>query len=222
MKKRLTLESLIIESPDFVQIPGNKSHYTDDDAIPFGYYEGKLYVGKFGKVHPYIDVPALRNAPYKDGSAWQKDRTDFQLPGRIWIKKGIFSFWEYPSISELQQIIKDLDIVIKETLNYDANLSSRIDKLLIEVIPDKETASRLSNDEDSIWYEYQGDTILVPVTSYEGSKKWSDEIRVRKHIEVGSGGSSVPVGVGSRKEVPGEGSSNVEKRFKMGEIHDIH
>ena len=198
--------------------PKKDFHYSDDDAVAFGYYKGKMYISQFGKIHPLIDIPELRDAPYKKNNTFKKDRTDFVLPGRVWIIGGILSFWVYPTIEELHKIIRDLDVAIKETLNYDSHLYKRLGMLKIEVIPDKDTMSKLTNDEKSLWYEYDGDTILVPISKYEGSGEWSPEVKNKPHTEIGKGGEAVPNGVGSRKPVSGYGDTPAERRFKMGSI----
>jgi hypothetical protein len=183
----------IAESPDEV----GSSYHSSDDAIPFGFHGGKFVMGDFGKAHSNISV----GPKFYDTA----DRSEFEYAGRIWLNSGIISFWDYPSVSILKQILSDLDKSMEEMYDMNYNLVGSQDKLRIEVIPFDKV-----RDKSRLGWNWDADnSILIPVSEYTGSMAWSPDNRSKRHIEIGKGGESVPDGVGSRKYSSEIGNSNV-------------
>jgi hypothetical protein len=224
--KKFSLLNLLKETPDEV-IYRDKDiflQYDDGDAIAFGYYEGKMYISGLGGVHPNIKVDA--DVPTNS----KLTRGYFKYSGRLWFKAGIISFWEYPSKDEMTGFLKDLDFAVQDKLGSSPGFLRNIDRWKIEVIPNEEMEAmsrkfKNYNPNIDMWPNWSIDArknkALIPLKDYVGSGEWSASEKAKAHITVGSGGKEVPSGVGSRKNVPGEGSSPAEKRFKMGEMIDI-
>jgi hypothetical protein len=181
------------ESPNAVNYNDSRLSFDDGDAIPFGYYDNRFHLGNFGGVHAYINPNGMRGL----------DKEDFRYAGRLWLKSGVISFWEYPEGDNIGKVVNDLESSLRS--QHDLNIDTN--KLKIETISRDEGGKRIR--------------IVVPYSEYIGSGKLTPDEYKEKHLRVGSGGESVPDGVGSRKDVSGTGNSNAEKRFKMGEIYNL-
>lgn len=218
--KNFKIINLLQESPDMVYTKNKTFHYRADDAIPFGYYKGKLYIGGAGSIHPHIYVPAFKDNPIIQGTRnFKHDRTFFKLAGRIWLDSGIISFWDYPTVPELKQLLFDFDKAMLDEFGKETNFHNNMGNMWIELVSESD-AKEINYDYVDIWGGQDGSeesSKLIPLLKYNGSGVWGDEERNRSHTEVGSGGKEVPAGFGSRKELPGDGNSNAERRFKMGE-----
>lgn len=99
----------------------------------------------------------------------------------------------------IDRILHDIDEAMETHLHENYNLYYNQDELYIEVVNNR------------------GEGQFIPLSQYDGNSKWDAETIKRGHLEIGKGGEEVPGGIGSRKEVPDEGLTNAERRFKMGE-----
>jgi len=64
---------------------------TGGDAFAFGFKGGKCIISEEGNTH---------------SDTYVGDRGRFDFPGRIWTRKKVISFWSYPPISKLKQLLK--------------------------------------------------------------------------------------------------------------------
>lgn len=91
----------ISESPDQIIVNdpqvGKKLLFTFQSGGPafaFGYYGGELIIGGEGFWH---------------SSTKAGNRRNMKFPGRIWINKKVISFWNYPKLSQLKKVLKDIE-----------------------------------------------------------------------------------------------------------------
>lgn len=94
------------ESPDYVQKYG--LNYRDDDAVPFGCYsQGKsvaVGIGERGGSHGSIE----------SSSHVMRGEVMFgEYSGRLWLKKKVISFWEFPDKDIFTKIVNQLESILK-------------------------------------------------------------------------------------------------------------
>jgi hypothetical protein len=87
------------ESPDNIKMSNVKLGCYDDDAIPFGYFKNRLYIGLRKSVH----FGMLK----RYNSKMIKDIKEYHLSGRLWANFKIIAFWTFPTKSELYQFVDD-------------------------------------------------------------------------------------------------------------------
>lgn len=190
-------ESFLFESPDTIEarnlskiIPGKNTLDLADLQIPFGYYNGKMKVGKINGVHPgirdfYSDLPKSADT-----------RMDFQYSGRIWIRDRVISFWEYPETPKvLYKILNDIENEFFKKFKKPFTINPN--NWYIEIV-DK----RLEGDDFDVhfieWKDAE-DAILIPVKDYKGSNKWSEKTIGKEHMKspMEKSDRKVPYGIGS-------------------------
>ena len=143
----------------------NAMGYMSDDALTFGYnvaessdrLESKtqIYVGEMGKKSTHGDLGG---------------RGGFS--GRIWYKRKIITFWNYPENNEeLMQVLKDID---KEyEIVFDKDLGIYKDRKDWKI----ETGYDYEEDKDNM-------SILIPVTEYKNDDDgWSIEQKMKAHFD---------------------------------------
>jgi len=182
------LSKKLFESPDSIQALDPKYHYMktiasfdDSDAYPFGFINGKMFVGEAGKTHfDFLPPEALNDV--------ENNRSIFEYPGRIWIDKKLISFWKYPrSNSQLKSIIKSIENAFK-TKGMNVEIWNDPD-YRIEV--NKDVNNTLSvGDEDPYygsWVRYkEGENALIPLHNYISSEDYSDEVMKQAHVQSNS------------------------------------
>ena len=120
MKGRENEVILLKEDPDII-ITGNSpyAHYLDNDARPFGYFNDKFYIARTNTNHPewskdFEEIDDISRI------GWRKK---MKFPGRIWLKKKIFSLWQYPkTASEWTRLIDDLSSETKKDIRKDFSI----------------------------------------------------------------------------------------------------
>jgi hypothetical protein len=141
MANRLSLLSLLNESPDVVYFNNKKLTSDDNDAISFILYsdnntEEELQVSSPGEGHGSLE-----------GYTHKKNNSKRMYDGRLWINSKIISFWFYPPMDKFKKIIDE----------FDRYFNIRIDNSwFIEIGVDL--------------YNMKSEKIIIPITKYNGSK----------------------------------------------------
>jgi len=145
-----------------------KGCYNDLDSRSFGYHKEKSKIGrnKIGEI--WVGGERETHKP---------NRLHFKYPGRIWFKRGIISFWEYPPPDKLENIINEIIEKIKEVNDPIKNSITHdfLDNLIIEIIknstPDPFDADwdKNDNDEEAVDISWEGivETEYIRVKDYK-------------------------------------------------------
>ena len=195
----------LFENPDNIkyQTPDTDKIINIDfeakDSISFGYDKenNKMLVGKNN--HYYLV---------------DRGRYVMIYSGRLWYDCKVISFWEYPTKEELPKILEDIKNSCKETLNIDINFK---DKWKIEIIYKSEwlnikiSEDDLTNPNDKDWTDEDFKSKLIPLSTYIGSEKRTEEDLSTKHIEKEKN-KDVTVGWGSKNS-----KNNRDWRKALGE-----
>ena len=159
----------IYESPEEISLPNltynwkgeainhneKKSPWLEDrDAYPFFIIDGNLVIGKRSDVH---GMPAA------------EERSSGYYPGRIWLKRKLMSFWEYPDRDTFLEIMRKLEDHFSINILADS-------KWMVEIIE--------SNSENNPWRSVSNDIIktqLIPCREYARSSKRVESELSRRH-----------------------------------------
>ena len=169
----------IFESPDGIEadnlydITGETDlGFYNRQAIPFGYYGGKMRVGKRDETHG--DIPKrYKDIPDHIG------RFDFKYGGRAWPLQKVISFWNYPSPKEFQKVLKDIQEENSKKYGESAYIDFKDPNWSIEVISKKlfpgakDVAQEWDNAEEGK---------LIPFDEYTGSEDQSIENQAKAHV----------------------------------------
>jgi hypothetical protein len=166
----------IEESPDsiYISIPGKKNKtkkiasWILNEAYAFGYYRNKLYISKAGDTHfEIIQGEILRGK--------------FKYSGRLWKKKKLISFWNYPETSaDMKRIADDIDKTFYTMYNEKLDIWNTFK---VEILIDKQDNNKV--------YKKFNDTGTIPkgvmaklinVKDYEKSGARSPEELEIPHI----------------------------------------
>lgn len=192
---------LLKESPDMIEAdnlsfirPGKTHLGLEEFQFPFGYYGGKMRVGKLRGIHP--DIYNL----YPDMQGF-KGRMNMEYSGRVWIYDKIISFWDYPPTKEeLLKVIKDIEDEFREKFRQPLYINPK--DWYIEIIDKR--LRRNTYGEGLLWKDWNDaeNATLVKIDDYKGSGEWSEEKRTGPHIAVPRGdfGSKHPKYQGKQKE----------------------
>ena len=188
---KLVCESLqeLFESPDSISLPGltynrfgepihnsedQSLYFEDKDALPFWLEEGELVVGQMGGTHGPGAFPRKKGEHYS---------------GRIWIKSGIISFWEYPDKETFLNIIQQLS----------ERLGKNPEKWKVEIIPGNEEMPEMP--EMTKWQQENSyKTELIPIQDYMKSEQRSEAEIGKEHMKspLQKRAHKVPAGFGSK------------------------
>lgn len=194
-------ESKLFENPDMIEaknlnkrLPGTHTLGLTDLQVPFGYYKGKMRIGKINSVHPAIKMfyPDMEEDNFNG-------RNDMKYPGRIWISDKVISFWEYPNSKiDLYKILKDIE---KEFLKkFRKPFTINPNNWYIEIV-DKKLEGENFPENFMEWGDAE-DAILIPMNDYKGSDEWSKEAIDKEHVKspLVKKRKKVPWGVGSNSK----------------------
>jgi len=118
------------ESPDkiigFEPYEHKIAGWDDKDAYAFGLLNDKMVVSKKGDSHGDIfDYEEMQRL--KKLKNTQTFRGIWDLPGRIWVKKKLISFWYYPKTNkELEEIIKKIEKKLRKKIWDDPDFKIEI------------------------------------------------------------------------------------------------
>ncbi len=190
-------ESMLFESPDMIEarnlsqiIHGKKSLDLSDIQVPFGYYDGKMKIGKIGGIHPDI------KKDYNDIDQYALSRFDLKYPGRIWLKEKVISFWKYPEThKDLYDVLSDIENEFFRKFKRPWSINPN--DWQIEIV-DKKLEGDNFPKRFMEWADAE-DAILIPVKDYYGSDEWSEETKAKEHIQspMEKKKKKVPYGIGS-------------------------
>lgn len=180
------IKKILIENPDSIDQFG--ASYENKDARAFGYYKNKFYGGYDSKIVHYELIGV-------EDKNFPKERYDFDYPGRLWLRKKVISFWEYPPKSKFKKIINDLEKFYKIKICGDSRWK-------LEVIDSK---NKYEVDKD---WEFE-DVKFISIQDYIGSQK-----------QIGKELSHVksPMLKKKKKAISGVGSSKLVKGALPGEV----
>jgi len=172
--KQAIYQEKMNESPDNIIYKEQEIKWTNGQALPFDCViessELKVCVGDWGTSHVSIHHQDNWNLTIK-------------YPGRLWISEKIISFWTYPNRKDFEDIINQLEVILKEKIiNWYGNISNKIWnngwKIEIflfkgEVAIDKNYLQCISskNGKENIT------TKLIPIEEYLKSEDQPDELR---------------------------------------------
>lgn len=91
-----TFEQYLFEDPDTAHKSGRELNFMSGGAMPFGYINGVMTIGKKGTIH-YSKMRGLERSMYKSS-------------GRVWTKEEVISFWNLDR--PLADVINDLNDVL--------------------------------------------------------------------------------------------------------------
>lgn len=191
-------ESKLFESPDMIEaenlrkiIPGKNTLDLTDFQVPFGYYKGKIRVGKINSVHPSIKMfyPDMEEEDFRG-------RTDMKYSGRIWPQEKIISFWDYPETHKaLYDILSDIENEFYRKFKRPFTINPN--NWYIEIV-DKKLEGENFPKYFMDWKNAEN-AILIPVKDYKGSDEWSEETKGTEHTKSPIlKDKKVPYGFGSR------------------------
>jgi len=199
VKESLLWESPLFESPDMIEarnlnqiFRGIKNLSLDDFQIPFGYFNGKIVIGKINSTH------TLMKDFYPEIEDSKMSRHNLKYSGRIWINEKIISFWDYPETHKaLYDILSDIEKEFYQ--KFKKPLTINPNNWYIEII-DK---SLDRENYDNIFMEWGNaeESILISVKDYKGSGEWSEEKKGQDHVKspLLKIEKEVPSGFGSEK-----------------------
>lgn len=185
--------STLDEVTDQVIIDDNKYLMSGDyNTYAFLYINDELQIQPQSFHHKLI-----ANYNRKHNSHINKDETNYD--GRIWLEDEVISFWKFPeNQNKLIQIIKDISEAIGVYINPR--------KISVDVY-----------DTKNFMKEYEKKARLIPVYEYDmyTGNIGPDVNNSNRHkaSPMNKDNQEVPDGIGSKKDVPGYGQSNAEKRF---------
>ena len=190
-------ESILLESPDMIEarnlgkiLPGVRNLDLTDLQVPFGYYNGKIRLGKINGIHP-----AIKDL-YPDMADKKSYRQDLKYAGRIWIKDRVISFWEYPETHKaLYDILSDIENEFPK--QFKKHFTINPNNWYIEIV-DKRLEGDNFPEYFKDWKDAE-DAILIPVRDYKGSGEWSEEQKGKEHVKspLLKQNKAVPSGFGS-------------------------
>ncbi|NPV12816.1 MAG: hypothetical protein HPY57_13605 [Ignavibacteria bacterium] len=170
------------ENPDFVNASKPRyvsTDFSDVDALAFGYDESGKMLINFGT---HNDIMGTKE---NDG------RLRMYFPGRLWINQKIISFWKYPTVEKLPQVLKDIqdtfNSLSKEERKYtiiDKNNEKKEHYFDDIDFSDKEWLIEVLDEDlyDPNNIEWDTDTILIPLSDYVGSKERDKEELMIPHL----------------------------------------
>ena len=173
-----------------------------EDAIPFGYYDGKLLLLVGKHEYDHSDLLHMHKIP-------NKKRNDLKFAGRLWYNHRILSFWgTYPTRSELTTIIKDIKKAIK---NYPVDMnepnSTRLCDMVLyymkEFTINSETWRIDAPDENNA-------AKIILLKDYKNTVSKFDDV---EHVK--------PPSVKIRKVIPGAGSDKRPAGIPHSQYHQI-
>lgn len=182
------VRSKLNENPDGVQTPTRYLSWREDDAMPFGYYGGKLYLNTEGGMHgnmPGVHDEVLSKLPYGSGNYGQP-RTYLEDQGRLWKNHKIMSFWKYPPKEKFKKIIDEIGKAIGEPNMFNDP------EWKVEIVKGQkkdpykdgsgpEKVRDINKDWD--WKEWWYDTEIISLRDYVGSNQRSKEELAKQHVE---------------------------------------
>jgi len=200
---------MLYENPDAIIYNDKEIRYHQLGTYPFGYYKGKLIIGKETESH----IQML------DRKYQERSLAHIKYSGRLYTKEKIITFWDYPPENKIGKILKDIYMAAKETFTKIGSLTTY--KIEIITKPNGEIIKNLDSDNAPIMSDLKRlgfNVFYIPVSKYKGSMSYNSLDRER-HIQspLNKTKSVVHQGIGSKKPVPGaiKGEIPAQTWFRM-------
>jgi hypothetical protein len=176
----------LFENPDFI-VDEKDNRYTYGNSkympIPFGFYDGKLFIDKEGRGIMHAELPGWSEIEKEikcDNTRYCKSRVLLQYSGRLWKVPKLISFWKYPPKEKFKEIIDEIGEAIGEPNMYN-NPEWRV-----EIVTSKKTnhvGKEVKDVKDNWdWDENNYETKLIPLKNYAGSNQRSKEELAKAHV----------------------------------------
>lgn len=107
MKYLKLFEEFVFENIHYIKTDNFTLSDKDNDAYPFLFYNGKIYVGKPGTDHKDSCEIDIR----KEDPSYESE--DVEYIGRTWVKHKVISFHEYPPLEKMLDIISMVAKIMK-------------------------------------------------------------------------------------------------------------
>jgi len=199
----MKLKNMLKENPDKLKYKGKPVRFDDLPAYPFGIYKTKMYVGNDSDYHNDL---VADNGDYLN-------RRKFGISGRIWTKKKLISFWEFPPKNQMKKVITDIEKAFKEQVGKSVKIWGN--KYQVEILRTKGDAY---DPHDKEWKTT--DTRFIPLEDYGGSGEQKGKGTAHAESPLLKKQKEVPAGMGSRKKVkgalPGETPAATRDRLRKG------
>jgi len=187
----IKLGELLLENPDGVSI-GKYNLEWHRNAVPFGMWKNKMYVGSEGYTHGDMQSP--------DG--WLS-RKSLKFPGRLWYKKKVITFWEFPKKNQMKSIVSKIEDAFKEEHGKTIKIWNNGYK--IEIL---DKGGKIYDPKDKrwgAWDDFPAGTAqkLIPLEDYQGSEKQVGKGKSHAVSPMLKKDKQVPKGMGSKKDVRG-------------------
>lgn len=205
-RQKFSTSESVNESPDFIRTINAKP--SDDDAYPFGYYNGKFIPALPGEESSYDHYPFDMDKIYthaqlgytKTNGKSMNFRRTMKYAGRIWLDNETFSLWSYPTtVNTWKKLVND---IVNAYRRYGINKVT----LKVELVNNK-----VAKDVKKYGNWWEGKTVLVS-SVIDGLEKKMIKISQRGEAELGKQHMvsplvkkqrNVPKGVGSKKRPAG-------------------
>jgi len=230
----------INESPDTVCStstlkPNAEGKYIDSWTCAPDTSKMAEYCNYDARAFGIVDVQKYLDEPVHDyGKMWVSERTywhryggreNFKYAGRIWLEKGIISFWEYPPPEKMNEVIELLAKKLKDVGEFERNKISTIKKklgeFLIEIIDSGEGDDKTRNvwRKDGKWQDYSDNPIEKFKTKFIKINQYSNLTNIQQmNPEDTIGDHTVsPMNKGKRSVPHGFGSKHPESEKRAEE-----
>lgn len=117
----------LLESPDDFRFSDysrdpHSLHYTDSDAVAFGFWRGELYYREEA-THDDLAI-YLKNKGVLPSNKSGNPREFMAPAGRYWRDHSAVSFWSVPSLEELEKVVAEFGLGDDAWVEYDIILGS--------------------------------------------------------------------------------------------------
>lgn len=198
---------ILNEGPNIVHTKDINLTYDDNDAIPFGMLNNKIYVGNYGEMHFHMYTLAHQRKLTKN-------------EGRIWVNSKIISFYTpYPEPDFMYNYLKKIEYLINKKHSIKLNFFTSNWKIDFTDIKNEFIKNKIS-------VEHTPD--LIPLNSYR--YYWDNiknlDIEREEHVKVNMNKKKdVPFGFGSRNpkymdKRKWQQASLTDENYKMNENPD--
>lgn len=163
----------IYESPDVISLPNLEYNEYGEDINSYG------WCPQFGDAdsHPFWlddDGEVVLGKPIT-AHPLSIDRTKKTIPGRLWKKSKIISFWVYPTKEQFRKVAQEMSDQLSQFYNEDIDILGD-SEWKVEILPPQQKSWKRGKSK-----KFQSK--LVSANEYEGSEQYSKETLGREHIK---------------------------------------
>jgi hypothetical protein len=171
------VRSKLNENPDGIRSGNNLlANWMGSDAVPFGFYDGELFLNLGGGTHGGIpEWSKLEDKLCSKENKYCKSKEFMEDSGRLWQQKKLITFWKYPIKTRFKEIIDTIGKAIDQPNMFNDP------EWKVEVITGKREPDR-KDDRKHDWSEHEYFIDLIPLSKYVGSNERSKEELAQQHI----------------------------------------